>query len=169
MGIKQVRALTTTLPSATWAPLVRAHAERADQMTAGHRARRATGEKHAIEDFLYDYYGTRPAMLRRWHPGVGAGLAAAPDGLAAHAGWKFYATSEDGALELDPAKGQANRFILRPVERAGSPFNLALDLERRRPRDRRWSNRASDFLPRWRKHVRGRLRPQRSRRTCQKC
>ena len=43
MGIKQVRALTTTLPSVTWIPLARAHAERADEMTAGHRARRATG------------------------------------------------------------------------------------------------------------------------------
>ena len=63
--------LTTTLPPVTWIPLARAHAERADAMTAGHRARRATGEKHAIEDFLYDYYGTRPAQLRRWHPGVG--------------------------------------------------------------------------------------------------
>ena len=70
MGIKQVRALTTTLPSVTWMPLARAHAERADEMTAGHRARRAAGEKHAIEDFLYDYYGTRPAQLRRWHPGI---------------------------------------------------------------------------------------------------
>jgi hypothetical protein len=116
MGIKQVRALTTTLPSVTWIPLARAHAERADQMTAGHRARRAAGEKHAIEDFLYDYYNTRPSLLRRWHPGVGAGLAPAPDGVAEHAGWKFYVTQADGIVALNQdaflaARGESVRYI----------------------------------------------------------
>ena len=101
MGIKQVRALTTTLPSVSWMPLARAHAERADEMTAGYRHRRSVGEKHAIEDFLYDYYGTRPAQLRRWHPGVGTGLAPAPDGLAEHAAWKWYRANPDGVVTLD--------------------------------------------------------------------
>ena len=96
-----IRALTTTLPSATWIPLARAHAERADAMTAGHRARRAAGVKHAIEDFLYDYYGTRPAQLRRWHPGVGTGLAPAPNGVAEHGAWKWYLTYPDGVVTLD--------------------------------------------------------------------
>jgi hypothetical protein len=116
MGIKQVRALTTTLPSVTWIPLARAHAERADEMTAGHRARRATGEKHAIEDFLYDYYGTRPAQLRRWHPGVGAGLSPAPAGVAEQAAWKFYMKFPDGVVTLDQdaflqARGESVRYI----------------------------------------------------------
>ncbi|MEU4242068.1 3-methyladenine DNA glycosylase [Actinoplanes sp. NPDC026619] len=116
MGIKQVRALTTTLPAVTWIPLGQAHAERADEMTAGHRARRATGEKHAIEDFLYDYYGTRPAQLRRWHPGVGAGLAPAPGGRAEQANWKFYMSYPDGVVTLDEvafmhARGESVRYI----------------------------------------------------------
>jgi hypothetical protein len=116
MGIREGRGLTTTLPSVAWIPLARAHAERADAMTAGHRERRATGEKHAIEDFLYDYYGTRPAALRRWHPGVGAGLAAAPDGLAEHAAWKWYLTYPDGVVTLDVeaylhARGESVRYI----------------------------------------------------------
>jgi len=116
MGIKQVRALTTTLPSVSWIPLARAHAERADEMTSAHRARRATGEKHAIEDFLYDYYGTRPSALRRWHPGVGAGLAPAPVGLAEQAAWKFYMTYPDGVVTLDQdaflhARGESVRYI----------------------------------------------------------
>ncbi|GAB1694012.1 3-methyladenine DNA glycosylase [Krasilnikovia sp. M28-CT-15] len=110
------RALTTTLPSVTWIPLARAHAERADSMTAGHRARKSRGEKHAIEDFLYDYYGTRPATLRRWHPGVGAGLSPAPDGLAEHAGLKWYRTYPDGVVTLDvpaylSARGESVRYI----------------------------------------------------------
>jgi hypothetical protein len=107
--------LTTTLPPVTWMPLARAHAERADAMTAGHRARRATGERHAIEDFLYDYYGTRPAQLRRWHPGVGTGLVplrTSPE----HASWKWYRTYPDGVVTLDTeaymqARGESVRYI----------------------------------------------------------
>jgi hypothetical protein len=108
--------LTTTLPPATWLPLARAHAERADEMTAGHRARKARGEKHAIEDFLYDYYGTRPAQLRRWHPGVGTGLAPGAGVTPEHARWKFYRTFPDGVVTLDTmefmqARGESVRYI----------------------------------------------------------
>jgi len=108
--------LTTTLPAGTWIPLARAHAERADAMTAGHRERRARGERHAIEDFLYEYYGTRPAQLRRWHPGVGTGLAPAPTGLPEHAAWKWYRTYPDGVVTLDTevylqARGESVRYI----------------------------------------------------------
>jgi hypothetical protein len=107
--------LTTTLPPVTWMPLARAHAERADAMTAGHRARRATGERHAIEDFLYDYYGTRPAQLRRWHPGVGTGLVPLR-GSPEHASWKWYRTYPDGVVTLDTeaymqARGESVRYI----------------------------------------------------------
>jgi hypothetical protein len=90
-----------TLLPAAWIPLSRAHAERADELTAGDRARRATGTKHAIEDFLYDYYGTRPNLLRRWHPGLGTGLAPTPDGPAPHAGWRWYRAGADGLVSLD--------------------------------------------------------------------
>ena len=37
--------------------------------------RRRTGEKHPVEDFLFDYYHLSPAKLRRWHPGAGVVLA----------------------------------------------------------------------------------------------
>ena len=116
MGIGPDRVLTTTLSSVSWIPLARAHAERADEMTAGHRDRRATGERHVIEDFLYEYYGTRPAQLRRWHPGVGTGLAPAPAGVAEHAGWKWYRTYPDGVVTLDVdnylhARGESVRYI----------------------------------------------------------
>ena len=85
-------------------------------MTAGHRARRATGEKHAIEDFLYDYYGTRPAQLRRWHPGAGTGLAPTKDGPAEHSGGKWYRTFPDGVVTLDirtylQTRGESVRYI----------------------------------------------------------
>jgi hypothetical protein len=91
----------STLPPEVWVPLARAHAVRADDLTAAHRARRATGTRHAIDDFLYDYYGTRPNALRRWHPGAGTGLAPTPDGPAAHAGWRWYRTDPGGVVSLD--------------------------------------------------------------------
>jgi hypothetical protein len=90
-----------TLPPDVWIRLARAHAERADELTAGHRARRATGTTHAIEDFLYDYYGTRPNVLRRWHPGSGVGLAPSVEGPAPHAAWRWYGAGAGGVVSLD--------------------------------------------------------------------
>ncbi|GAA3158035.1 hypothetical protein GCM10010531_06770 [Blastococcus jejuensis] len=105
------------LPVEEWSARSRAHAERADALTAGHRARRATGERHAVEDFLYEYYSTRPALLRRWHPGAGAVLEPG-SGPTPHATWRWYATGDDGAVRLDVAafladRGDTVRFVQR--------------------------------------------------------
>jgi hypothetical protein len=108
-----------TLPAVTWMPLARTHAERADAMTAGYRERRATRTPHAIEDFLYDYYGTRPSVLRRWHPGVGTGLAPIHSANANppdQAGWRWYTTDADGVVSLDATafmkeRGETVRFV----------------------------------------------------------
>jgi len=79
------------LAPGAWSRLAAEHAQRADALTAGHRARRARGERHAIEDFLFEYYNTRPTLLRRWHPGAGAVLEPRADGRAApHAEWRWY-------------------------------------------------------------------------------
>ncbi|MFW3172223.1 3-methyladenine DNA glycosylase [Geodermatophilus sp. CPCC 206100] len=97
------------LPPHEWTARTSAHEARADALTAGHRARRVRGEAHPVEDFLYEYYSTRPAVLRRWHPGAGTVLEAAADGPAPHAGRRWYATAEDGAVGLDPAAFLADR------------------------------------------------------------
>jgi len=75
-----------------WRARSDAHAARADALTAGHRARKARGEAHPVEDFLYTYYPTRPSRLRRWHPGAGVVLA----GAVERAGWRYYVEDEDG-------------------------------------------------------------------------
>lgn len=62
-------AATSTLTVAEVSAARTAHEDRADRLTAGHRARKARGEKHPIEDFLHTYYPFSPAQLRRWHPG----------------------------------------------------------------------------------------------------
>lgn len=77
------------LPREVWEPLARAHEARADAATAGHRSRTARGERHAVEDFLFDYYSLRPGHLRRWHPGSGLALVDAPR----HASWPGYTTA----------------------------------------------------------------------------
>lgn len=113
---------TTVAARAEWEPLARAHAAAADALTAGHRERAARGEKHPIEDFLYDYYSTRPALLRRWHPGPGIVLEDAPE----HAGWRFY-RDDAGATCVDvpaflAARGTAVTHIRRLLEAtAGRP------------------------------------------------
>lgn len=47
----------------------RAHEQRADALTAGHRERKRHGQKHPVEDFLFTYYPFSATRLRRWHPG----------------------------------------------------------------------------------------------------
>lgn len=104
----RVRAETVVEPS-KWAAAQTEHAARADELTAAHRARRAAGIRHPIEDFLVDYYGIRPGRLRRWHPGVGVALAGQD---APHHGERWYSTSlsEDRPIVvLDVAAFLADR------------------------------------------------------------
>ncbi|MDD7929682.1 3-methyladenine DNA glycosylase [Microbacterium thalli] len=84
----------TRLSSDEWRDRADAHAERADALTAAHRARSARGQKHPVEDFLFTYYSYKPAVLRRWHPGAGVVLEEAGE----RAGWRWYtAVGVDGA------------------------------------------------------------------------
>lgn len=92
---------TLRLPAHVWRPLADAHAARADALTAGYRERRSTGVRHPIDDFLYDYYGTKPSLLRRWHPGPGVLLGPSPDAPTEHLTWRWYAPAPDGAAGLD--------------------------------------------------------------------
>jgi hypothetical protein len=63
------------LDDTAWSERADAHAARVDAWTAG-RVRRATrGDRHPVEDFLFEYYPTRPGQLRRWHPGLGVAIA----------------------------------------------------------------------------------------------
>lgn len=57
-----------------WLPLAQAHRERVEPWIAGRLARRPQGRKHAVEDFLFDYYPYSPGKLATWHPGYGIEL-----------------------------------------------------------------------------------------------
>lgn len=110
------RRAPVVLPARTWTPAAQAHAARADALTADHRERRAAGRRHPIDDFLYDYYGIKPSLLRRWHPGAGVTLGPGPDGPAVHAAWRWYTASPDG-VTLDVQafladRGSAVRYMI---------------------------------------------------------
>lgn len=87
-----------------WTPLASAHAERADAMTAAHRARASRGEKHPVEDFLFTYYSYKPAILRRWHPGPDVILRDA----AERTSWRWYRADGDD-VRVDAAGFRADR------------------------------------------------------------
>ncbi len=96
------------LPARQWRARAAAHAERADALTAGHRARASRGEKHPVEDFLFTYYSYSPAVLRRWHPGPGVELLDAADDQ--RASWRWYVDgSTPGSLIVDRTAMEAEK------------------------------------------------------------
>jgi hypothetical protein len=117
----------TRLARDEWRARAEAHQQRADELTAAHRARSARGEKHPVWDFLFTYYSYKPATLRRWHPGPDVELAGAADDE--RAGWRWYVQgTEPGSLTVDRHgfgrdKASLARLIeimlRRPAERAG--------------------------------------------------
>jgi hypothetical protein len=70
----------TVLEPRDWLPRARAHADRVDAWVLPHLARRRAGQRHPVEDFLFDYYHLSAAKLRRWNPGPGVVLAGAEAG-----------------------------------------------------------------------------------------
>ncbi|MBF6206160.1 3-methyladenine DNA glycosylase [Streptomyces gardneri] len=67
------------LPGALWRASAAAHRARLDELVGPYLERRAQGSSHPVIDFLFTYYGHKPAQLRRWHPGYGIGLADAAE------------------------------------------------------------------------------------------
>jgi hypothetical protein len=65
------------LDVATWRARSVLHSERVDAWTSGRRDRAMRGQRHPVDDFLFEYYPTRPGQLRRWHPGLGVALVGA--------------------------------------------------------------------------------------------
>ncbi|GLI26349.1 hypothetical protein ARHIZOSPH14_05910 [Agromyces rhizosphaerae] len=110
-------AAPVRLDAVDWRERERAHAERADALTAERRARVAAGESHPIDDFLFTYYSYSPRVLRRWHPGPGVELADAAD--TPRAEWRWYAPgATPGSLVVDhEALATEKAGLLGTVER----------------------------------------------------
>ena len=70
-------ASLVVLEEEQWLPRATAHAARVDVWTVGRLERASRGQRHPVDDFLFEYYPTRAGQLRRWHPGLGVGLVGA--------------------------------------------------------------------------------------------
>lgn len=57
-----------------WLPLRDAHWRAVDAWIQPHLARRMRGEKHPVDDFLWDYYPFSTGRLRLWNPGPATAL-----------------------------------------------------------------------------------------------
>jgi len=82
-----------------WRARRAAHERRVDAWTAPHLERRRRGEKHPVEDFLFEYYSHRPAHLRRWHPGPSVTLAG--ESARGYLGWGYRETPDGVTLDVD--------------------------------------------------------------------
>ena len=101
-------ALAPALDVADWQARRRAHEERVDAWLTPHLARRRSGVKHPVEDFLFTYYSHRPAQLRRWHPGAGVVLRAADP---AEFGRDYRATTAGLTLDTDAVRARRAESI----------------------------------------------------------
>lgn len=110
-----------TLDRRDWLARQQAHHERAAGLFAAVLARRRAGQRHPVEDFLFDYYTLRPGQLLTWHPGVGVRLADAPE----FAGRKHYRVAADGGAEVDLAGFVAARG--RTIAEAGALLRAVAD------------------------------------------
>jgi hypothetical protein len=112
------------LPEADWLARRAAHERRVRAWTDPHQARQAKGEKHPVEDFLFEYYRFRASWLRRWHPGPDVILlgAAARDYLQ----WPEYHEGKGGPGS-EPVEGVAlNPAAFAPKRRDSLAWMLAL-------------------------------------------
>lgn len=89
------------LSSVEWRAAARAHRDRLDRLVGPYLERRAAGTTHPVVDFLFTYYGNKPAQLRRWHPGFGIALRDAGDYRGARG---YHEVAHDrGVFTADPA------------------------------------------------------------------
>ncbi len=110
-----VTATLVVLERDAWEPRAQAHAARVDAWTTGRLQRAARGQRHPVEDFLFEYYPTRPGQLRRWHPGLGVGLLDAAT-LADDPAYRVVEVDGRDVVTVDPTRFAHRRDGLAWVE-----------------------------------------------------
>ena len=97
-----------------WRLRTAAHEARVRPWADARLERRRRGERHPVDDFLWEYYRLRPARLLQWHPGLGTVLAGDPPvaGRAPYvrttAGWTAVPDPSDASL---PRIGRSLRIL----------------------------------------------------------
>ena len=122
-----------------WRARREAHRARLSPFIEAHRARRSRGEKHAVWDFLWEYYSFKPAQLLKWSPGFGVELQAS-DARASDARARGFQASDcadfagkawaptPGGIALD-----AERFPLHRLDSAREILKLLRATAAREP------------------------------------
>ena len=106
-----------TLHPDAWLPRAAAHERRVDAWVEPHLQRRRRGEKHPVEDFLFDYYHQSPGRLRRWSPGPGTVLLGA-EAVSRYADLADWTVTADGrGATPDPARIARHSRRLADVRR----------------------------------------------------
>ncbi|MBI5424195.1 MAG: 3-methyladenine DNA glycosylase [Opitutae bacterium] len=102
------------LAESDWLERRRAHEARVRVWTDPHQARQARGEKHPVEDFLWEYYAYRPSWLRRWHPGPDVVLLG--DAAREYLRWPEYVEADGGVRvncsAFDPKRRESLAWLL---------------------------------------------------------
>jgi hypothetical protein len=93
-------ATSVVLTEPEWRARRSAHEARVRRWTDPHQARRSRGERHPVEDFIFEYYRYRASWLRRWHPGPDVVLLG--DAAREYLRWPEYHEA-DGGVALDSA------------------------------------------------------------------
>lgn len=115
------------LAESEWRERAAAYRARLDELVGPYLERRAAGKTHPVVDFLFTYYGNKPAQLRRWHPGFGVALAGAREYEGAR-GYRRVSEAEWsgqlGAHELSPQVATAERS--GPAGASERPHQVAI-------------------------------------------
>ncbi|HUG09668.1 MAG TPA: 3-methyladenine DNA glycosylase [Opitutaceae bacterium] len=114
--MQTVESQPVVLAERDWRTRQAAHRARMSALTREHDARAERGEKHPVHDFLFTYYSFKPAVLKRWHPGIGVVLTG--DAAREFLGSQCY-SRVDGGVMADPAS-------FSEVRRAGVTWMLGL-------------------------------------------
>ena len=108
------------LAPAQWRAARCSHAARLAPFVEAHLARRSRGQKHAVWDFLWEYYNHKPAQLLSWSPGIGVELK---EGAADFTGKFWSPTARGAALDISKfphQRSEGAREILHLLEQSAA-------------------------------------------------
>lgn len=92
-----------------WHARYEEHRIRATQLTERWQQKHMRGESDPIEDFLFNYYSYRPALLKKWHPGPAFTLLGSSAELEPFRDQRWYRGDSDGSICFDAAAFVAER------------------------------------------------------------
>ncbi len=107
--------IETILPIDVWQNAAQMHVERFNRQWGTYFEARSRQQRHAVFDFMFEYYSFRRSKLLEWTPGVGVGLEISESARPVGGFWR----SADGIAEVSTS-------ALTAEKRRGLEWILAL-------------------------------------------